>query len=105
MFPYEPDQNPAARAERMLACQEVWREEAILAALDPDRLCEDELPDDVSPAQAAEWREFVALCERTEAGAAAELEPSEEMETHRALLGRNVRRHQPKDQSDESSHS
>lgn len=55
MFPYEPDQNPAARAERMLACQEVWREEAILAALDPDRLCEGELPDDVSPAQAEEW--------------------------------------------------
>ncbi len=78
MFPYEPDQNPAARAERMLACQEVWREEAILAALDPDRLCEGELPDDVSPAQAAEWREFVALCERAEAGVAAELEPSEE---------------------------
>lgn len=68
MFPYEPDQNPAARAERMLACQEVWREEAILAALDPDRLCEGELPDDVSPAQAEEWWEFVALCERVEAG-------------------------------------
>lgn len=57
----------------MLACQEVWREEAILAALDPDRLREDELPSDVSPAQSDEWREFVALCERAEAGAAVQL--------------------------------
>ena len=78
MFPYEPDQNPAARAERMLACQEVWREEAILAALDSDRLREDELPSDVSPAQAEEWWEFVALCERAEAGDAAEFKQPEE---------------------------
>lgn len=78
MFPYEPDQNPAARAERMLAYREVMREEAILAALDPDRLREDELPSDVSPAQAEEWWEFVALCERAEAGAAAQLEQLEE---------------------------
>lgn len=78
MFPYEPDQNPAARAERMLAYHEVWREEAILAALDPDRLRNDELPSDVSPAHAAEWREFVALCERAEAGTAAQLKQPEE---------------------------
>lgn len=78
MFPIEPDRSPAARAERMLAYQEVRREEEALAALDPDRLREDELPSDVSPAQAEEWWEFVALCERAEAGGAAELKQPEE---------------------------
>ena len=78
MFPYDPDRSPAARAERMLAYQEVRREEAALAALDPDRLRDDELPSDVPPAQTEEWWEFVALCERAEAGAAAEFKQPEE---------------------------
>ena len=80
MFPYEPGQNPAARAERMLAYQEVRREEAILAALDPDRIRDDEVPSDVSPAETEEWREFVALCERAEASTGAELEQPEDSE-------------------------
>lgn len=78
MFFYEPDQNPAARAERMLAYREVLREEAILAALELDRLREDELPCDVSAAQAEEWWDFVALCVRSEAGAATPLGQPEE---------------------------
>lgn len=68
MFPYEADFDPVADAEQTLAYREVLREEAVLAALDPDRIRDDELPSDVPPAAAAEWWEFVALCARVEAG-------------------------------------
>lgn len=70
--------DPVPDAERSRAYQEVRREEMILAALDPDRIRDDELPIDVPPAQAAEWWEFVTLCKRAEARAAAELKQPEE---------------------------
>lgn len=53
-------------AEQLLALDEVLREEALLARLDPDRVGS-EPPSDVAPADWAEWAEFVALCDRLDA--------------------------------------
>lgn len=61
------DDDIVSEAEQLLGLGEVLREEAILARLDPDRVGDDEIPSDVAPADWAEWREFVALCDRLDA--------------------------------------
>lgn len=61
MIPHESDFDPVTEAEQILACREVLRQQELLARLDPDQIG-DELPDDMSPAAAAEWEEFVDLC-------------------------------------------
>ena len=52
--------------ERVAAFEEVLREEAILARLDPDRLGRD-LPPDMPESARADWEHFVAECDRLEA--------------------------------------
>lgn len=56
--------DPVREAEAILACREVWREEAILARLDPDRLGPEEPPPGMP---ADEWAEFIELCDRLDA--------------------------------------
>lgn len=58
--------DTAGRDDQPSALDEVLREEALLARLDPDRIGT-EPPSDVAPADWAEWREFVALCDRLDA--------------------------------------
>lgn len=60
------DHDIVGEAEQLLAVRDVGREEAVLARLDPDRLGT-EPPSDLPPAYWAEWREFVALCDRLDA--------------------------------------
>ncbi|MEE1652156.1 hypothetical protein V1260_15345 [Brachybacterium sp. J144] len=63
----DPDYAHIQDAEETLACRELWREEALLARLDPDQIG-DELPADVPAGSEGEWREFVALYDMLEAG-------------------------------------